>query len=553
VISRRKFLKKSSQAGVAIAATSALLGTIVSESVCRCAADETGPSEADRRAQRSFEIRCDSARAATSQGKPAPTTNGDEERYADKRASFAKTLPQNELGEVKPEAYADWISILSDSDSRQFEHVPRDPLAVAKLNNPQATYAFDLAGIDSHATHLAPPPAFSSDGMAVEMAELYWQALAVDVPFETYEASPLIQAAVSDLNAFSHPLGSNPRGKITSGTLFRGETAGDLIGPHISQFLWLDVPYGIKTIDQRYRFPSRNQHFLTDFPAWLACQRGAEPAAKLEFDPKPRYICSYRELAEFVHQDFSFQTYVNAALIALRFGAQALSPTNPYLGSKTQFGDITFGNKNLLSMVAQAALLGQKGAYYHKWLVHRRLRPECFAGRIEVHLSGLKSYDVSPEILHCDGIGRIKAAHGNALLPTAFPEGCPTHPSYPAAHATNAGACATILKAFLNEDFPIPRPVVATADGTDVVPWRGQPLTLGNEINKLAGNIALGRDAAGVHYRSDSINGLFVGEEQALGLLCDYSRTYNERFDGFILSTFRGDKVRISNGELAPG
>jgi hypothetical protein len=92
--------------------------------------------------------------------------------------------------------------------------------------------------------------------------------------------------------------------------------------------------------------------------------------------------------------------------------------------------------------------------------------------------------------------------------------------------------------------------VDATADGTDLVPWKGQPLTLGNEINKLAGNIALGRDAAGVHYRSDSVNGLFVGEEQALGLLCDYSRSYNERFDGFVLSTLRGEKVRIVNGEL---
>src|SRR5262249_15905326 len=147
-------------------------------------------------------------------------------------------------------------------------------------------------------------------------------------------------------------------------------------------------------------------------------------------------------------------------------------------------------------------------------------------------------------------IGRIKAAHGNWLLPVAFPEGCPTHPSCPAAHATNAGACATILKAFLNEDFPIPHPVVAAADGTEFMPWKGEPLTLGNEINKLASNIALGRNAAGVHYRSDSINGLFVGEEQALGLLCDYSRTYNERFDGFILSTFLGEKVRVSNGEL---
>jgi hypothetical protein len=69
-------------------------------------------------------------------------------------------------------------------------------------------------------------------------------------------------------------------------------------------------------------------------------------------------------------------------------------------------------------------------------------------------------------------------------------------------------------------------------------------------LEPITRNIALGRDAAGVHYRSDSINGLFVGEEQALGLLCDHSRTYNERFDGFVLSTFRGEKVRIVNGEL---
>jgi hypothetical protein len=33
---------------------------------------------------------------------------------------------------------------------------------------------------------------------------------------------------------------------------------------------------------------------------------------------------------------------------------------------------------------------------------------------------------------------------------------------------------------------------------------------------KIAGNIALGRDAAGVRYRSDSIKGVFVGEEQTL-------------------------------------
>ena len=427
-----------------------------------------------------------------------PTTNGDEERYADKRASFAKSLPHTDQGEVAPGAYADWLSILASGDPARFEYVPRDPLAIAKLNNPQATYAFDLVGIDSHATRLIPPPAFASGTMAVEMAELYWQALAVDVPFQSYEANELINAALADLNAFSHPLGSSPAGRITARTLFRGETSGDLLGPYLSQFLWMDVPYGDQNHRSTLSLPQPQSKVPHRVRSMVGLPKGAESAANLHFDLQPRYICSNRELAEYVHQDFSFQTYLNAALIILRLGREALSPTNPYLGSRTQFGDVTFGNKNILSLIGQAALLGQKGAYYHKWLVHRRLRPECFAGRIEAHVSGRKTYDIHPDILNCDVIGRVKAAHGSCLLPVAFPEGCPTHPSYPAAHATNAGACVTVLKAFFNEDYPMPHPVEAASDGSDLMPWKGEPLTLGNEINKLANNIALGRDAAGV-------------------------------------------------------
>jgi hypothetical protein len=98
----------------------------------------------------------------------------------------------------------------------------------------------------------------------------------------------------------------------------------------------------------------------------------------------------------------------------------------------------------------------------------------------------------------------------------------------------------------------LPHPVEATADGSARELWQGAPLTLGNEIDKLASNIALGRDAAGVHYRSDSVRGLFVGEQQALGMLRDYSRTYNERFDGFIVRKFSGERVRIASGEMRP-
>ena len=36
------------------------------------------------------------------------------------------------------------------------------------------------------------------------------------------------------------------------------------------------------------------------------------------------------------------------------------------------------------------------------------------------------------------------------LLPVAFQEGSPMHPAYGAGHATVAGACVTILKAFFD-------------------------------------------------------------------------------------------------------
>jgi len=240
---------------------------------------------------------------------------------------------------------------------------------------------------------------------------------------------------------------------------------------------------------------------------------------------------------------------MDAALIILSMGDDAvLAPTNPYRGSRSEFGDITFGGKNLLSLLAQASLIAQKTSYYYKWQVHRRARPESFGGRVEVQLTGRKSYDLNPAILACDGLARTKWAFGSWLLPQACPEGCPTHPSYPAAHAVNAGACATVLKAFFDEDFLIADPVEGAADGTRLEPWRGEALTLGAEIEKLTANIALARDAAGVNFRSDSIRGLRLGEAAAIGLLTDYSRTYNERFAGFVLTKVDGTKVEIANG-----
>jgi hypothetical protein len=506
------------------------------------AADFVGPLTPQQRQRRVFECRRDAAQAELDSDAPAPMTNGDEDRYPDRRASFSKTLPHNQLGEVDPDAYRQWLAILLSGNPARFAEVPRDREAVERLNNPQATYAIDLVGPDATALSLPPPPPFASQQAAAEMAELYWLALMRDVAFREYAGHPLTTAAIGDLRGIGF-------GEFTPATLFRGETAGDRRGPFVSQFLLRDIPYGLKAVDQRFRVPTSGQSFLTTLDAWVACQRGARAQSELRFDDEPRYIASYRELVEYVHRDFSFQAFMDAALIILSIGDDAvLSPTNPYRGSHSEFGDITFGSKNLLSSLAQASLLAQKTSYYYKWQVHRRARPETFGGRLEVQLTGRKSYDLHPAILACDGLARTKSVFGSWLLPQAYPEGCPTHPSYPAAHAVNAGACTTVLKAFFDEDFVIADPVEATADGTRLEPWRGEALTLGGEIDKLAGNIALARDAAGVHFRSDSIRGLRVGEAAAIGLLTDYSRTYNERFAGFVLTKFDGTKIEIANG-----
>jgi hypothetical protein len=68
------------------------------------------------------------------------------------------------------------------------------------------------------------------------------------------------------------------------------------------------------------------------------------------------------------------------------------------------------------------------------------------------------------------------------------------------------------LKAAFNPDFVIPDPVVPTDDGLSLLPYKGAPLTVGGELNKLAFNMAFGRDTAGVHFREDEVEGIVLAE-----------------------------------------
>ncbi len=546
--SRRRFLK--AVGGGALSAAAPLGGAGLLLAPAGVQAKTPNGFVPNQRRTEAFRIRVDAALTHLREKLPRQHTNGDEERYRDKRASFFKCLPQDDLGEVDRHAYAHLLKALRRGKPADFEEIPLSIDAERRLANPQAAYAFDLMSRDSHATVTPPAPAFDSAEMAAEIGEVYWQSLTRDIPFAEYAGNVDIDAAVDDLNHFSDIRAPADDGLITPDTLFRGGLPGDLIGPYLSQFLWLDVPYGPSTIEQRYAVPVADVDYMTDYYEWLAIQRGALPTASIAFDPKPRYIYNGRALGEYVHKDAVFQAYFNAALIIQGLDdPDALDVNSPYPDSNTQGGFVTFGAAHLFDMVAKAARLGLEGAWYHKWLVHRRLRPEVFAGRIENQLNGSKDYGIHPDILDSEGLARVLAATGNALLPQAYPEGSPTHPAYPAGHSTVGGACATVLKAFVNEDFVMPSPMQADDDGSELLVWDGEDLTLGHEINKLATNISIGRCSAGVHYRSDG-SGLAVGEAMGIGMLQDYSNTYNEDFDGFTLTKFDGTRVRIVDGEV---
>ncbi|MEO1311219.1 MAG: vanadium-dependent haloperoxidase [Pseudomonadota bacterium] len=472
-------------------------------------------------------------------------TNDDEAAYGDFRGSFSKTLEHNHLGEVKPASYRSLLRALRRNRQADYEAIRLDQtVRTRKLANPQGAYKIMMSGLDGQATRMRPAPAFASGETAAEMGEVYAKALLRDVPFTDFESNTSVAWAVNALNALSETVGPKESGLVTPTTAFRGETPGDLVGPYISQFLLRDIPYGPGVIEQRYAVPTAGLDFMTDYDEWLAVQRGGVLGSLFKADP--RYIYNGRSLGEYVHVDVLFQAYFNAGLILLGLGA-GLDTNNPYTTSKTQGGFVTFGGPDILDLLTKAATLSLTGAWYQKWLVHRRLRPEAYGGRLHNQIVGAKNYGLPAEIEGSDLVHEAFSRHGGYLLPMAYAEGSPTHPAYPAGHATVAGACATVLKAVFEEDFVLTENVQANANGTALIPYYDE-LTVGGEINKLANNVALGRDWAGVHYRSDGVDGLLVGEQQAIGMLQDFSRTYNEDFDGFQLTTFEGRPIRIKDG-----
>jgi hypothetical protein len=253
-----------------------------------------------------------------------------------------------------------------------------------------------------------------------------------------------------------------------------------------------------------------------------------------------------------VHYDFLYQAYHNAALILLDQTPDTilnanpyLNPTNPYKTSKVETGFATFGAPHICCALGTVTQMALYAAWYQKWQVHRRTRPEEFGGRIHQTKVGAANYPIHADVMNSSALTSVYAANGAYLLPQSFPEGCPLHPSYPSGHATVAGACSAMLKAFFDETQIVTDCVVASADGLSLAPYNGSALTVGGEINKLAFNVAMGRDFAGIHYRSDAEAGMVLGENVAIAMLQDMANCFAENFTGFQFTRLDGTPVSI--------
>jgi hypothetical protein len=425
---------------------------------------------------------------------------------------------------------------------------------------------------------MPPAPALDSEELMAEMAELYWMALCRDIPFAHWSDERQIGNAIDSLRhldwfrANQAVTGSTdvlpsaqarrrilrgPGDRFRLSELFRGVTPGEQTGPYLSQFLLAGsvgingndsahdhadgyIAFGALRIDQRVRQAPKGVDYMLTFNEWLDVQNGADLRGTEAPYVGYRFIATPRDLATYVHYDALYEAYLNACLLLLSLKAP-FDPGLPFLASDAsdkQNGFAQFGGPHILTLVTEVATRALKAVRYQKFNVHRRCRPEAVGGRLYQLATSTKPEVRSRLAALAPMLDRFSAGpanldaqlSGNWLLPMAFPEGSPTHPSYGAGHATVAAACTTVLKAWFDHGWTLPFAFEPDATGSRLIDVSGKApkLTLEGEINKLAANIAIGRNWAGVHYYSDYIESFRIGEQIAIGILEEQKLTYGE-------------------------
>lgn len=523
---------------------------------------------------KTFRLRTERAIVNHSVTVPRHPDNDDEERYPHKIGTDTRGLPHNARGEVDLAAWALLKQAVTTREVADFEKIQLG--GSRKLVNPLGTLGINLTGLSSVQFAVPSAPALASAERAADAVEVYWQSLLRDVPLYEYRKDtnhPLVRAAAADINRLSGYTGPrDASGVVTPDLLFRGTARyvdradptgrsarhavppGVAVGPYISQFLLLDAPFGTSFIPALLSTQAPGNDFLTQTAEWLAVQDGKAPTRRITFDPVRRYLATGRDLAEVARGAPGFASAFQLLSTATssdpaRVGGLGtpLNPTNPYLKLRTSTGAAgSFAAGYVQGLLPLAVSRAIRAAYWQKWFVHRTLRPEAYGGLVHQRLSAGVDYPLHADVLQSDAVARNLRKFGTHLISSAYPEGAPLHGSYPGGASVSAAVQATLLKAFFDENAVIANPVQPDpADPTRLIPYSGPALTIGGELNKLATNLGVGRNWAGIHWRSDAAASLALGEDVAIALLRDEKLSFKEPFEGFRFTRFDGSTVSL--------
>ena len=500
-----------------------------------------------------FSIRVGEATQDALAGPAVNINNGDPALYPDQGGTYTKGLPHGSFGRVDLTAFATFTKALHSGKFSDFQKIIVG--GTRTLNGPQGGLAFDLEALDNvqfGRPQVPPAPTTASDQNATELLEHYWASLLRDVAFTDYSSNLLAAAAAAELSSQPTYFGPRSGGTVTTDLLFRGSFPGETLGPYISQFFIKPTALGAQPISQQLTTYLPDIDYMTSFADWLTVQDGNVTGLHNQVDPQVRYARNGRDLAAFTHVDVLYQAYFTAFLVLSTIGAP-LNPGNPYIGSTTENGFGTFGAPDFAGTLTEVATKALNAVWYQKWFVHLRPRPEAIGGIVHLIKTGQQAetdVTLSNVILGSVGLQQSFNQYGTWLLSQAFPEGSPTHPSYPTGHGVVAGACITVLKFFFDGSFVIPDPKVPSSDGLTLLDYTGADageLTVNGELNKLGHNVSFGHGIhAGIHWRSDTDTSLLLGEAVALSMLRDKAQTYNEPFTVH-LTKFDGTTATISN------
>jgi len=536
--------------------------------------------------------------------------NNDINDIPDFRGVFTKGLQHDAEGNVIPASMQLLLDTINgNKDAMQNLPIPTLGMGEAYFPfvDPNAIYDSELFGRHASSWPIPLAPKYLSDETAGEMVEAYCASLMRDIKFSDYGSSSIVSDCCGYLNALNVFKGPRVGGLVTPATILQTTLRpnGDVLpGPRFSQFLYYDVPVqaiggngvqpspgpgeipGFRGMPQSNWWSKAGEDFnwapngVFASTSAIKMQNGiiTEFRTPANTSEPLTYRCTARHLA--TNQDldsrqfFSFGQYQFLLGIA---GAIKQSeapnsppftnPSNPFFNGyiRPRISLANYGFSDILHVIGRSIRQSQLASQYHKWS-QMRIRAEEVA--IEVHKA---KTGVAPsnynnnQLLNSGVLADIFAKQGTYFMSQTDNIGCVQEPTYPSGYTLIAAISTTVTKALIDPTDTM-LAYEPSADCQTLVPVMDGPthvrLNMCDELDKFAYNSASDRLFQGIHFRSDVMVSLKLGEDIAINYLQEHADRYANSLPsyswaggvqkkGFLLRKFDGTLLEINTRSVS--